>query len=203
MITTQTLPIIQPSDTSWVILAGGQASRMGGQDKGLIQLNGQPLIQHVIDKLAPQTPTLLINANRNQSQYQQFAPVISDEFPDYPGPLGGIHAGLSHAPTDWVGFVPCDSPLICDDLVARFCQAVTPESDILVAHDGQHQQPVFTLFHKRVLPKLSAFLARGDRKIILLYDECHTSYVDFSDAPSCFFNLNTPQELAQFGALHP
>lgn len=93
MITTQTLPTLQPSDTSWVILAGGQASRMGGQDKGLIQLNGQPLVQHVIDKLAPQTPTLLINANRNQSQYQQFAPVISDEFPDYPGPLGGIHAG--------------------------------------------------------------------------------------------------------------
>lgn len=101
MITTQTLPTLRPSETSWVILAGGQASRMGGQDKGLIQLNGQPLIQHVIDKLAPQSPTLLINANRNQSQYQQFAPVISDEFPDYPGPLGGIHAGLCHAPTDW------------------------------------------------------------------------------------------------------
>ncbi len=130
---------------------------MGGQDKGLIQLNGQPLIQHVIDKLAPQSPTLLINANRNQSQYQQFAPVISDEFPDYPGPLGGIHVGLCHAPTDWVGFVPSDSPLICDDLVARFCQAVKLESDILVAHDGEHQQPVFTLFHKRVLLKLSAF----------------------------------------------
>lgn len=100
MITTQTLPTLQPSDTSWVILAGGQASRMGGQDKGLIQLNGQPLVQHVIDKLAPQTPTLLINANRNQSQYQQFAPVISDEFPDYPGPLGGI-----------VRFKPCTNRL--------------------------------------------------------------------------------------------
>ncbi|MGL5430384.1 MAG: molybdenum cofactor guanylyltransferase MobA [Vibrio sp.] len=203
MITTQALPTLQPSDTSWVILAGGQASRMGGQDKGLILLNGQPLIQHVLDKLAPQTPTLLINANRNQSQYQQFAPVISDELANYPGPLGGIHAGLTHAPTDWVGFVPCDSPLICADLVARFCQAVQPDSEILVAHDGEHPQPVFTLWHKRVLPRLSAFLARGDRKIILLYDECHTCYVDFSDAPSCFFNLNTPQELAQFGALHP
>ncbi len=61
--------------------------------------------------------------------------------------------------------------------------------------DGEFKQPVFTLFHKRVLPKLEAFLERGDRKIILLYKECVTEYVDFSDSPNCFVNLNTPEEL--------
>ncbi|NGZ14383.1 molybdenum cofactor guanylyltransferase MobA [Vibrio aestuarianus] len=193
--------MLLPTQTSWVILAGGQASRMGGQDKGLIELNDKPLVEHVIDKLKPQTNTIIINANRNQQRYSDFAPVISDTFTGYPGPLGGIHAGLSHAQRDWVGFVPCDSPLINDDLVVRFCNAVQETSDILVAHDGEYQQPVFTLFHKRVLPKLSAFLQRGDRKIILLYKECNTHYVDFSDSPNCFLNLNTPQELAQFGTL--
>lgn len=195
--------MLLPSQTSWVILAGGQASRMGGNDKGLITLNDKPLIRHVLERLEPQSEQILINANRNQDWYQQFAPVISDTFTDYPGPLGGIHAGLSAATTDWVGFVPCDSPMIANDLVQRFCDAVTPGCDILVASDGQHQQPVFTLFHKRVLPKLSTFLERGDRKIVLLYNECHTREVDFSDCPDCFFNLNTPQELAQFGALQP
>ncbi|MFA0413991.1 molybdenum cofactor guanylyltransferase MobA [Vibrio renipiscarius] len=193
--------MLHPTQTSWVILAGGQASRMGGKDKGLIELNNKPLIQHVIERLSPQTPSILINANRNQSEYQHFGPVFSDHFSDYPGPMGGIHAGLVHAETDWVGFVPCDSPQINHDLVARFCAHATAESDILVAHDGDHQQPVFTLYHKRVLPKLTAFLERGDRKIILLYKECNTSYVDFSDSPNCFVNLNTPQELAQFGTL--
>lgn len=193
--------MLLPTQTSWVILAGGQASRMGGKDKGLIELNNKPLIQHVIERLSPQTPSILINANRNQAAYQEFGPVFSDHFSDYPGPMGGIHAGLVLAETDWVGFVPCDSPQINRDLVARFCAQVTPESDILVAHDGDHQQPVFTLYHKRVLPKLTAFLERGDRKIILLYKECNTSYVDFSDSPNCFVNLNTPQELAQFGTL--
>ncbi|KII79368.1 molybdenum cofactor guanylyltransferase MobA [Vibrio renipiscarius] len=193
--------MLHPTQTSWVILAGGQASRMGGKDKGLIELNNKPLIQHVIERLSPQTPSILINANRNQSEYQHFGPVFSDHFSDYPGPMGGIHAGLVHAETDWVGFVPCDSPQINHDLVARFCAYATAESDILVAHDGDHQQPVFTLYHKRVLPKLTAFLERGDRKIILLYKECNTSYVDFSDSPNCFVNLNTPQELAQFGTL--
>ncbi|MEZ8392465.1 molybdenum cofactor guanylyltransferase MobA [Vibrio cyclitrophicus] len=193
--------MLLPTQTSWVILAGGQASRMGGKDKGLVELNGSPLIQYVINKLSQQDVSITINANRNLGSYQAFAPVVSDSFPDYPGPLGGIHAGLQNATTDWVGFVPCDSPQISDDLVERFCSAVKEDSDILVAHDGEFKQPVFTLFHKRVLPKLEAFLERGDRKIILLYKECVTEYVDFSDSPNCFVNLNTPEELTQFGTL--
>jgi len=193
--------MLLPTQTSWVILAGGQASRMGGRDKGLVELNGSPLIQYVIDKLSQQDVSITINANRNLDSYQVFAPVVSDSFPNYPGPLGGIHAGLKNAATDWVGFVPCDSPQISDDLVQRFCAAVKEDSDILVAHDGEFKQPVFTLFHKRVLPKLEAFLERGDRKIILLYKECVTEYVDFSDTPNCFVNLNTPEELTQFGTL--
>ncbi|PME35164.1 molybdenum cofactor guanylyltransferase MobA [Vibrio sp. 10N.286.55.E10] len=193
--------MLLPTQTSWVILAGGQASRMGGKDKGLVELNGSPLIQYVINKLSQQDVSITINANRNLDSYQAFAPVVSDFFPDYPGPLGGIHAGLKNASTDWVGFVPCDSPQISDDLVERFCSAVKEDSDILVAHDGEFKQPVFTLFHKRVLPKLEAFLERGDRKIILLYKDCVTEYVDFSDSPNCFVNLNTPEELTQFGTL--
>ncbi|NOI82696.1 molybdenum cofactor guanylyltransferase MobA [Vibrio tubiashii] len=193
--------MLQAKETSWVILAGGQASRMGGQDKGLVLLNDKPLIQHVIKRLTPQTERILINANRNHEAYQKFGEVFSDQFQDFPGPMGGIHAGLINAPTDWVGFVPCDSPQINRDLVERFCQSVTESTDILVAHDGDHQQPVFTLYHKRVLPKLTAFLERGDRKIILLYKECNTEYVDFSDSPNCFVNLNTPEELAQFGTI--
>ena len=193
--------MLLPTQTSWVILAGGQASRMGGKDKGLVELNGRPLIQYVFDNLSTQTQSITINANRNLELYGQFAPVVQDIFPNFPGPLGGIHAGLKNAETDWVGFVPCDSPQINNDLVERFCQQVEPDSDILVAHDGEYKQPVFTLFHKRVLPKLEAFLERGDRKIILLYKECKTSYVDFSDSPNCFVNLNTPEELTQFGTI--
>ncbi|MEZ8823822.1 molybdenum cofactor guanylyltransferase MobA [Vibrio amylolyticus] len=193
--------MLKPTQTSWVILAGGQATRMGGQDKGLIALNDKPLIQHVFDRLLPQTKNITINANRNFSIYEQIAPVVSDQFEGYPGPLGGIHSGLLNAKSDWVGFVPCDSPMINSDLVERFCMSITEDVDILVAHDGEYKQPVFTMFNKRVLNKLDAFLERGDRKIILLYKECRTEYIDFSDSPDCFLNLNTPEELKQFGVL--
>jgi molybdopterin-guanine dinucleotide biosynthesis protein A len=194
--------MLLPKQTSWVILAGGQASRMGGQDKGLVQLNDKPLIEHVIERLSSQTSQILINANRNLDTYQQYGEVFRDQFEQFPGPMGGIHAGLINAKTDWVGFVPCDSPLISNDIVERFCREVTAETEILVAHDGDHQQPVFTLYHKSVLDRLTAFLERGDRKIILLYNECNTKYVDFSDSPQCFVNLNTPEELAQFGTIN-
>ncbi len=192
---------ITAEETSWVILAGGKATRMGGSDKGFVTLNNKPLIEYVLERLSSQSNDILINANRNQAEYEKYRPVISDIVTDFPGPLGGIHSGLVHAHKNWVGFVPCDSPNIAMDLVERFCNQLKPETDILVAHDGDFQQPVFTLYHKRVLPKLEAFLERGDRKIILLYKECNTEYVDFSDNPDCFINLNSPQELEKFGEL--
>lgn len=191
--------MLTPDKIDWIILAGGQASRMGGVDKGLIELNGKPLIEHVISALQPQVSSLMINANRNHAQYQKYAPVIADKFAEYPGPLGGIHAALSYSGQhDWVGFVPCDSPNIPSDLVQRFCNAWQEDADILVAHDGDFYQPVFTLYHRRVLDKLTKFLERGDRKIIMFYDECKTIKVDFSDDKQTFINLNTPQQLQSY-----
>ncbi len=73
-----------PEQTHWIILAGGQASRMGGNDKGLIELAGQPFIQHVIDTLAPQTSHISINANRNQDIYRQYGDVFGDSIENYP-----------------------------------------------------------------------------------------------------------------------
>ncbi|MBM7035099.1 molybdenum cofactor guanylyltransferase MobA [Vibrio ulleungensis] len=188
-----------PHPVSWVILAGGQATRMGGEDKGLIELAGIPLIHHVFNRLSAQTDSISINANRNLDEYRQLAPVFKDELTGYPGPLGGIHAGLTHSSTHWVGFVPCDSPYLADDYVKRFMHEISDDIDILVAHDGEHQQPVFCMYHQNALPKLNQFLERGERKVRLLYRECKVGYVDFSDATHCFINLNTPQQLSEYG----
>ena len=189
-----------PEQTSWVILAGGQASRMGGDDKGLITLAGKAMIEHVIATLAPQTNNIVINANRNQASYRQYGAVFGDQLQGFQGPLGGMHAAILHLPdSQWIGFVPCDCPQLPSDLVARMAAACQTDTDIVVAHDGEHIQPVVTLLHRRILPKLEAFLANGDRKIILLYRQCKMLTVDFSDQPNAFVNLNTPAELQQFG----
>lgn len=193
-----------PEQTHWIILAGGQASRMGGNDKGLIELAGKPFIQYVIDTLMPQTTQLSINANRNQEQYRQLShiDVFGDDIKEYPGPLGGIHAALHHIDNDWLGFVPCDCPQLPHDLVKRMTNACQTSTDIVVAHNGEYIQPVVTLLHRRVLPKLEAFLANGDRKIILFYRQCNMVTVDFSDQANAFINLNTPEEITAFETSH-
>ncbi|MCW8327946.1 molybdenum cofactor guanylyltransferase MobA [Photobacterium sp. SDRW27] len=188
-----------PENTSWVILAGGQASRMGGNDKGLVELAGRAMIEHVMDVLKPQTFAITINANRNQERYKAYGTVFGDHIKNYPGPLGGMHAALHHLNDEWIGFVPCDCPKLPVDLVARMTAACQEDTDIAVAHDGEHIQPVVTLLNRRILPKLERFLENGDRKIILLYKQCNMITVDFSDQPGAFVNLNTPEELQQFG----
>lgn len=186
------------NDTSWVILAGGQSSRMNGNDKGLIELNGKTLLKHSYDILAKQTDNIVINANRNQDLYRKIAPVIQDEIKGFQGPLAGIHACLTASHTQWVGFVPCDCPHIASDLVQRFCEAANEEKSVYVAHDGAHMQPIFSFWNVSALDALSDFLARGERKVGLFYKEVEAEHVDFSDNPDSFINLNTPEELNEF-----
>ncbi len=193
--------MLQPKQTSWVILAGGQARRMGGKDKGFVLFQDKPLIEHALDTLTSQTDQIAINANRSIEEYSRYGVTFPDQFSEYPGPLAGMHSGLVNMNSDWVGFIPCDSPNLPNNLVSLLCNAVKEDTDIVVAHDGEYMQPVVTLMHKRIIPKIDAFLTRGDRKIILLYKECNTVFADFSDYPNAFINLNSPQELEQFGTL--
>lgn len=187
---------------SWVILAGGRASRMGGNDKGLVLLNGKPLIENVLLKLKPQIDSIYINANRNLVAYESYAPVVTDRMPDFQGPLAGIHAALQNSRSDWVGFTPCDTPNLPEDLVLRLTKRLDPDVDVYVAHDGQHAQPVFSVWNRKSVDQLTKFLSAGDRKIKLLLDRCNTVFVDFSDCPDSFINLNTPEELDHFGNRH-
>lgn len=180
-----------------LVLAGGQARRMGGIDKGLVELAGRPLIEWVLEVLSPQTGQLLINANRSQSEYAAYGyPVIADTIEGYCGPLAGIAAGLTAADTDYIVTCPCDSPLVPRDLVARLHDQMQKErSDLAVAHNGERLQPVFALLPRDLLPSLEAYLQEGGRKIDRWYEQNKMSVVDFSDRPEAFLNINTPEDV--------
>ncbi len=181
-----------------LVLAGGQGRRMGGVDKGLQLLQGRPMVEHVIERLRPQVGTILINANQNAGRYAEFGcPVVADEIGGFAGPLAGLHAGLHAATTPLVVTVPCDSPFLPLDLVARLEAArATADADIAVAKTGAQPHPVFALVRTSVLPHLSQFLARGERKIDIWYASLNVVEVPFDDEQA-FSNINTREELAQ------
>jgi len=189
-----------------LLLAGGRATRMGGQDKGLIEVAGRPLAAHVLTAVAPQVAGLLINANRHAEAYAALgAPVVADSLGGYLGPLAGVLAGLEAARTDLVATVPCDSPFVPGDLVARLHAGLTAaEADIAVAHDGERRQPVFMLLRRSLAPDLRRWLKAGGRKIDAWYADHRIAGVDCSDVPATFININTPEERdaaeAQIGA---
>lgn len=181
-----------------IILAGGEARRMGGTDKGLVRVRARPMIEYVITGLGPQVATLIINANRNREVYESYGfPVVPDELDGFNGPLAGMASGMRAARTEYVVTVPCDSPFLPPDLVARFGQKVSDEgADICMAHNGERTQPVFSFMRTRLLDSLLAFLARGERKIDRWFGEHACVVADFSDRPEAFLNINTPEELA-------
>ena len=179
-----------------VILAGGMARRMGGQDKGLIELNGRPMIEHIIEALKPQVDSIVINANRNLEQYRQYGyPVVEDIIGDYFGPLVGMASGLQACSSDRILTVPCDSPFVPPVLADKLNAALIEQgADLSVANDSERMQPVFAMLRRYLLPSLLAYLDDGGRKIDTWYAEHKMALADFSDWPDAFININTPED---------
>ncbi|HQR22045.1 MAG TPA: molybdenum cofactor guanylyltransferase MobA [Burkholderiaceae bacterium] len=186
-------------EISGLVLAGGQGRRMGGVDKGLQPLMGRPLIQHVIERLSPQVHSVLINANQNLERYAEFGcPVVPDRIGGFAGPLAGLDAGLHATDAPLIVTVPCDSPFLPHDLVARLATARSAvDADIAVARTGDQPHPVFALVCARVRSHLANFLARGERKIDRWYADLKVAEVAFDDEADAFANINTRAELAQ------
>jgi molybdopterin-guanine dinucleotide biosynthesis protein A len=179
-----------------VVLAGGQGRRMGGVDKGLQLLRGRPMVVAVLERLAPQVDEILINANQNLDAYGRLGHrVVPDAVGGFAGPLAGLHAGLRAARHPLVLTVPCDSPFLPADLLARLRGALA-DRDLAVARTGDQPHPVFALVRASVRANLEAFLAGGGRKIDAWYAALKVVEVPFDDEADAFRNINTREELA-------
>lgn len=189
----------QKESITGLILAGGRSSRMGGNDKALIQFKDKRLIDHVFERLAPQVGGMVINVNQNHEQYKSFGVrVVSDAIGTYAGPLAGLHAGLSVSRRPYLMSVPCDSPFFPQDLVERMFDALqNSAAQIAVVMTGDQPHPVFALARRSVLEHLTEFLKGGGRKIDAWYDTLKVVHVEFDDEAQ-FGNINTPEELAAY-----
>lgn len=188
---------------SAVILAGGKARRMGGQDKGLQILGKQSLIQHVINRLQPQIHDILINANRSQTEYAKFGfPVFSDELPDFQGPLSGILTALEKTKSDFILFTPCDTPFFPTNLLDKLQSAVENHRALIAyACDEEREHPVFCLMSVQLKEKLRYYLASGERRLLQFMKENGGISVKFTKEEGNFENFNTLDDLKKNGNL--
>ncbi len=197
-----------------LLLAGGQARRMGGGDKCLLQLAGKTLLEHVIERLEPQTNALVLNANGDPARFAAFGrPVVADPVEGFAGPLAGVLAGFLWARENmpqarWVVTAATDTPFFPQDLVSRLMEATEGRYPaIALAASGGRQHPVFGLWPTALADDLHDAVMAGTRKVLDWTDR-HTSVTaEFSDvrlgggAIDPFFNANRPDDLARAEAL--
>ena len=151
------------NDYTLIILAGGKGSRMGGADKGLLELDGKPLVTHLMAHVLPRPDRIVISANRNQATYRQWADqVIEDQRPDFPGPMAGLEAALSVSSGLCV-CLPCDLLQPPSTLVTDLVNKSAPER-VCVARDPIRRQPLCLALHaEHWRTNLSAYLDSGGR----------------------------------------
>lgn len=176
---------------SAIILAGGKSSRMG-QDKGLMDLDGKPMIQHVLDAVGEVADDIIIVSH--QEEYQQFGyPVFEDEMKDC-GPLAGMVVGLKNVQREEALVVSCDVPYITSELLKKL---LTAPGDAVLVRSGGQVEPLIARYGVHCAPIFETALKDGVRKVTEAFQYIEVGYVDIDDDELNFVrNLNSPQDLA-------
>ena len=189
-----------------VILAGGRATRMGGGDKGLLDLGGRSILSRVIERISPQVSALALSANGDPARFADLGlAVLPDSDPDRPGPLAGVLAGLDWAAGQGAGHVvtvAADTPFFPADLVPRLLLAAESQGHpiaLAATPDpgrGVIRHPTFGLWPVSLRDDLRAALVDGLRKVVVWTDRHGTALAEFPvDRGDPFFNVNTPEDL--------
>jgi molybdopterin-guanine dinucleotide biosynthesis protein A len=180
-----------------VILAGGQATRMGGGDKGLLQLGNTTIIGHVIARFSPQVADLVLNANGDPTRLQHLGlPLIPDSISGFAGPLSGVLAGLDWAATMGASHIvtaAADTPFMPCDLVPQL-QLAGNEQGLALAASPSGRQPTFGLWPVALRDDLRVALNDGLRKVVQWTQKHGAGTAEFPD-DAAFFNVNTPEDL--------
>lgn len=179
-----------------VILCGGAGSRMSGMDKPLMEVQGVPMVEHVLSAMSPCVDHVIISCNRNLERYRELGHrLVTDEVQGI-GPLEGIRSALLHCETDWLLCAPGDCPRVTTEIFERLL-AVSATGDTLaaVAFDGERQQNLFSLLHRSLMSTVESQLAEGVRSVYRVLDRCGAVRVDCADLAPGFVNINESSDL--------
>jgi molybdenum cofactor guanylyltransferase len=187
-------------DVSAAILAGGHGERLG-HDKAILELGGQTLVERMVDRLAPLCNDVMVVLRADQHLEGIIARKVTDT-PPYAGVLAGIAAGLAAARHEWCIVVACDMPFVSLPLLTHML-TLTDSYDAVVPRLEVGFEPLHALYHQRCLPSLLQALAKGQQRVVSFYEPLTIRYlklaeiIPFDPELRSFFNVNTPEDLAQ------
>ena len=183
-----------------VILAGGRGRRMDEHDKGLVELEGKPLVQHVTELISRQNQNILINANQHLSDYQAFGyPVVLDQMEGFQGPLAGVATAMKMVTTPYIMTLPCDAPYVAAQYQQMMWSALEDQqTDLVVAYDGTRLQPVHALLPVSLYDDLCRYLQGRHRRVDGWYSQYAMGLTDCSGISEMFNNLNTREQLETY-----
>lgn len=189
------------------ILAGGLASRMQGKDKGLQLFKKKPMAEWVYQALSPFVRNVVINCNRNHSEYSKISSSISsDSIANYPGPLAGIISIIEASDADYFLMSPCDTPLLSSEFALRMTDALKAKqiqgpntTPVLFAvNTGEKQQPLHLCMSRHYIDSLKYYLSSGEHRVMRWMKNNNAEWLDFSNCAETFRNFNTLDEVSTY-----
>jgi len=184
--------MITDSAITVILLAGGKSSRMG-QDKGLMLLNGKPMIEYIIE-IAQQISTEIIIVANNDSYLKFNLPVFKDEFLDK-GPLAGIYTGLKNTKTEKNLILSCDVPYIQKELI-EFLISNSEKNEITISLFQDKLHPLIGIYAKSCLPVILEQIKLNELKVASLFEKIKTKLLNVNEFDSSNFrNINKESDL--------
>ena len=180
------------------IQAGGKSSRMG-EDKSFVLLNGRPMIETVLEKVAGLGDETIIVTNKPADYEHLDFPMVGDVYPDH-GSLGGIYTAVFHATHLHTLVVACDMPWLSPDLL-KYMIALQGQADVIVPRWQEFPEPLHAIYNKKCLAPMQTNLEAKHLKITRFFPNVTVRYVEkdeiirFDENGRSFANINTPQDL--------
>lgn len=188
--------MIEAADITALLLCGGKGARLGGQDKPLLSLGSDKIIDHLLTRLKPQTGEIVISCSRNVARYEAYeSRIVVDEAPDE-GPLGGLQSAFKAVNTEWALTCPGDIPFLTSELVTRLSLDAERQG-VAVPFADNERQNLCLLINRKRRNELVAFYAQGGRAVKRWLDIASIQSTDLSELGSSFFNVNTARELEE------